>query len=58
MQVFNILSLINVETSVTCVTAEASGQLWEERESSIGGRKYMGLLPGICAWPKGNEIKL
>jgi hypothetical protein len=36
MQVFNILSLINVETSVTCVTAEASGQLWEEREE-FGG---------------------
>lgn len=35
MQVFNILSLINVEASVTCVTAEASGQLWEERERRI-----------------------
>ena len=23
-----------------------------------GRREYMGLLPGICAWPKGNEIKL
>jgi hypothetical protein len=38
MQVFNILSLINVEASVTCVTAEASGQLWEERErEEFGG---------------------